>query len=201
MNAVVIEGDEPLHPDTSFDACELIATSPSGASGLRATILNLAVKGRLVPQNSNDEPADKLMERLFSRGPVRRTPTAAPEVYTAQTEAPYELPCGWLWAKLGDLIEGMGSGWSPACDDGPRVDTDRWAVLRTTAVQAMQFVPTEHKALPMRLAPRSDIEVKPGDVLVTRAGPVNRVGISCAIDETPHRLMLSDKIVRFRLRG
>jgi len=47
------------------------------------------------------------------------------------------------------------------------------------------------------LSPRPEIEVQDGDILITRAGPMNRVGISCWVDRAPPRLMLSDKIVRF----
>ena len=55
----------------------------------------------------------------------------------------------------------------------------------------------EHKVIPLKLSPRPEIEVKDGDILITRAGPMNRVGISCWVNSTPSRLMLSDKIVRF----
>jgi type I restriction enzyme, S subunit len=55
----------------------------------------------------------------------------------------------------------------------------------------------EHKVIPSKLTPRPDIEVKDGDILITRAGPMNRVGISCWVKNTPQHLMLSDKIVRF----
>ncbi len=91
----------------------------------------------------------------------------------------------------------MGSGWSPACDEGERSDPSQWAVLRTTAVQTNEYRPREHKVIPSKLSPRPEIEVKDGDILITRAGPMNRVGISCWVENTPPRLMLSDKIVRF----
>jgi type I restriction enzyme S subunit len=70
-------------------------------------------------------------------------------------------------------------------------------VLRTTAVQVNEYRAHEHKAIPSKLSPRPEIEVKDGDILITRAGPMNRVGISCWVNNTPPRLMLSDKIVRF----
>ena len=173
-------------------AFELIATAPSGAAMLRGLVLLLAVQGKLVPQFSQDELAETLLLRLSERrGPIGRAMSGP-----VATNAPYGLPVGWAWATLGDLVENMGSGWSPACDEGERSNVDRWAVLRTTAVQVMEYRPKEHKVLPSKLAPRPGIEVKGGDILVTRAGPMNRVGISCAVSETPARLMLSDKIVR-----
>ena len=183
----IVQGTLPL-----IREFELMATAPGGIAKLRELVLSLAVQGRLVSHLSHDEPAETLLQRLSA---LRCTVTHANRDQTSDG-APYELPCGWAWAAFGDLVENMGSGWSPACDEGERSEVDRWAVLKTTAVQVMQYRPNEHKALPVKLNPRPNIEVKPGDVLVTRAGPMNRVGISCAVGETPERLMLSDKIVR-----
>lgn len=177
---------------------DLVASAPGGVARLRELILSLAVQGKLVPQRANDEPAQALLIRIRYRA-SRQGAQVAEKLATPKV--PYDLPSSWCWAQLDDLVENMGSGWSPACDEGERTDPTRWAVLRTTAVQAMQFVPREHKAIPLKLSPRPDIEVKQGDILITRAGPMNRVGISCWVDETPSRLLLSDKIVRFHSAG
>jgi type I restriction enzyme S subunit len=61
----------------------------------------------------------------------------------------------------------------------------------------MQYLDYENKELPPNLKPRPEAEAKVGDILFTRAGPVNRVGISCLVDKTRPRLMISDKIIRF----
>lgn len=114
-------------------------------------------------------------------------------------EPPLNSPA-WTWSTLGIEVSGMDSGWSPICLDRPSPSTDVWAVLRTTAVQSLRYVPDENKELPATLEPRPEAEVKVGDVLFTRAGPMNRVGISCLVDATRPRLMLSDKIIRFRPR-
>ena len=113
------------------------------------------------------------------------------------------VPCetgrdAWTWSTLGQEVAGMDAGWSPACLDAPSPSDDVWGVLRTTAVQPLRYVQDENKELPSKFAPRSEAEVKAGDVLFTRAGPMNRVGISCLVDSTRPKLMLSDKIIRFR---
>ncbi|WP_419188497.1 restriction endonuclease subunit S [Stieleria bergensis] len=105
----------------------------------------------------------------------------------------------WRWERLGNLIELMDSGWSPACEPVPTVDETEWGVLKTTAVQSFRFHPEEHKRLPSGLVPRPEAEAKVGDLLITRAGPQNRVGISCLIKSVRPRLMISDKIIRFHL--
>jgi type I restriction enzyme S subunit len=175
---------------------DLLLDRPQAVDALEQTILQLAVRGLLVPQDPKDEPASELLLRvsqLNAANAGKKPKASAPEL----PSAPYELPTHWTWAQVGELVEHMGSGWSPACDEGERTDPTQWAVLRTTAVQTNEYRPREHKVIPSKLSPRPEIEVKDGDILITRAGPMNRVGISCWVENTPPHLMLSDKIVRF----
>jgi type I restriction enzyme S subunit len=175
----------------------LLATAPGGVARLRELILTLAVQGKLVPQDPSDESARDLLQRVAANAIVRSAKSHKASGGSDEIAAPYGLPDGWAWSRLGDIVENMGSGWSPACDEGERTDPTRWAVLRTTAVQVNEYRAREHKVIPSKLSPRPEIEVKDGDILITRAGPMNRVGISCWVNNTPPRLMLSDKIVRF----
>jgi type I restriction enzyme S subunit len=110
------------------------------------------------------------------------------------------LPAGWRMVKLQDVVSATDSGWSPSCPPEPTSGDEQWGVLRTTAVQRLSFQPEHHKRLPDTLAPRPELEVRAGDLLVTRAGPTQRVGVWCFVRETRPKLMLSDKIVRCRLR-
>lgn len=176
---------------------DLLATAPGGVARLRELILTLAVQGKLVPQDPADEPASGLLRRVAQNVAARLTKSSKAPTDEGVVPAPYEIPNGWAWVRLGEIVENMGSGWSPACDEGERSDPSQWAVLRTTAVQVNEYRAREHKVIPLKLSPRPDIEVKDGDILITRAGPMNRVGISCWVNNTPPRLMLSDKIVRF----
>lgn len=107
-------------------------------------------------------------------------------------------PASWIAAKLGEMIGPMDSGWSPACLEFPVRAVEAWGVLKTTAVQRLEFRPDENKELPATLQPRPAAECQSGDILITRAGPTNRVGICCYVSATPPHLMISDKIVRFR---
>jgi type I restriction enzyme S subunit len=177
----------------SFD---LLLDRPEAVDALEQTLFQLAVRGLLVPQDPKDESASLMLLRLSQLNAA--TAGKKPKARTNELpSAPYELPTHWTWAQLGELVEHMGSGWSPACNEGERAEPTQWAVLRTTAVQTNEYLPREHKVIPSKLSPRPEIEVKDGDILITRAGPMNRVGISCWVENTPPRLMLSDKIVRF----
>ncbi len=83
--------------------------NPYGVQKLRELILELAVRGRLVPQDPNDEPASVLLEkiaeeraRLVKEGKIRRQ-KKLPEI--AEEETPFGLPAGWEYSRLGCLFE------------------------------------------------------------------------------------------------
>jgi type I restriction enzyme, S subunit len=68
-------------------------------------------------------------------------------------------------------------------------------------VQQLVFDAAQNKRLPHKLKPRPQYQAEVGDILVTRAGPKNRVGISCVVDVPCPRLMISDKLIRFHPLG
>lgn len=180
----------------------LLASAPDGIQKLRGLILELAVRGKLVPQDPNDEPASELLKRiakerarLEAEGICKKS-KATPLV---DGDALYLLPNNWQWSALDPLVRVMDSGWSPACIETPSPSNDAWGVLKTTAVQTFEYLEYENKELPGHLEPRPECEVAAGDILITRAGPKNRVAISCLVESTRPRLMISDKIIRFHL--
>lgn len=108
-----------------------------------------------------------------------------------------EIPKSWEMVTISNIMEKIGSGWSPSCQEVP-ASNEQWGVLKTTAVVWDGYNEQQNKALPASLDPRSEIEVKQGDVLITRAGPIERVGVVVHVLNTRSKLMLSDKIIRLR---
>lgn len=96
---------------------------------------------------------------------------------------------------LGDVITDLENGWSPKCLDHPARD-GQWAVLKMGAVSFGTFDETQNKAIPPKLTPRADLEVKPGDWLISRANITRLVGASALVRQTRPALMLCDKIFR-----
>ena len=78
---------------------------------LRQKILDLAIHGKLVPQDPNDEPASVLLERikaekerLIKEGKIKRSKKSAKTADTPHYEnVPFEVPESWMWCKLDDL--------------------------------------------------------------------------------------------------
>ena len=104
------------HIDTWTTALQTRSTAGRGSSGkidlygikkLRELILELAVRGKLVPQDPNDEPASVLLERiaaekaeLVKQGKIKKQ-KPLPEI--SEEEKPFELPAGWEWVALQEI--------------------------------------------------------------------------------------------------
>ena len=87
---------------------------------LRQKILDLAIHGKLVPQDPNDEPASVLLERiraekerLIKEGKIKRSKKT--KATSDKPHYPYELPEGWVWCKLEDIAT-FGGGKTPSMD-------------------------------------------------------------------------------------
>ena len=96
---------------------DLIASAPDGVKRLRELILELAVRGKLVPQDPNDEPASELLKRiqaekarLVAEGKIRKDKTL-PAI--GEEEKPFELPAGWEWVRLGEIAHAITKGATP----------------------------------------------------------------------------------------
>ena len=99
---------------THFDQ---LMQSPASVQRLRRFILDLAVRGKLVPQNPNDEPASELLKRiakekarLVKAGESRRTVTLED---VTEDEEIFVIPEGWCWTRLGNIVTYMQRGKSP----------------------------------------------------------------------------------------
>ena len=88
---------------------------------LRQKILDLAIRGKLVPQDSNDEPASVLLERikaekerLIKEGKIKRSKKSAKTSDTPHYEnVPFEVPESWAWTTIEEICSKIGSGSTP----------------------------------------------------------------------------------------
>src|SRR5574344_1466835 len=92
----------------------------TGIKKLRELILELAVRGKLVPQDPNDEPASVLLERideekarLVKEGKIKKSKPLPP---ISEEEKPFALPDGWEWVRLGYLMPQFQNGVSSRGD-------------------------------------------------------------------------------------
>ncbi len=181
---------------THFD---VLLDRPEAVDALEQTILQLAVRGLLVPQDPTDEPASVLLQKirtekdhLIAQGKIKRDKPLPP---ITDEEKPFELPKGWAWVRMGSVVNASEAGWSPTCIGSPRT-AGKWGVLKVSAVSWGEFDAMANKELPVDLVPRPEYEVMDGDFLLSRANTAELVARSVVVKKAEPRLMLSDKIIR-----
>ncbi|EIZ9565855.1 restriction endonuclease subunit S [Shigella flexneri] len=87
---------------------DTLLTTEASVDALKQTILQLAVMGKLVPQDPNDEPASELLKRiaqekaqLVKEGKIKKQKPLPP---ISDEEKPFELPEGWEWCRIGNIV-------------------------------------------------------------------------------------------------
>ena len=104
----------------------------SAAAAVKSKILSLAIRGKLVPQDENDEPAGVLLERvraekerLAKAGKTKRGKGENAAPVSAHNSYYDNLPAGWAWARLGELgTTHIGLTYNPEKEVVPIVQTD-----------------------------------------------------------------------------
>ena len=105
---------------------------------LRQKILDLAIHGKLVPQDPNDEPASVLLERiraekkrLIAEGKIKRSKkSATSDTSHYKNEVPFEVPEGWCWTTIGEVSSSILYGVSESAKE-----TGAYKLLRITDIQ------------------------------------------------------------------
>lgn len=167
---------------------------------LRSSILSDAVSGRLVPQDPTDEPASMLLEqikaekeRLIKEGKLKRDKPLAP--ITAD-EIPYELPDGWVWCRLGEIIESLQNGLSKRDgESGPFV-----TVLRLADITNSKINLADTRSIRLNDNEQQKYSIHETDILITRVnGSVDIVGNFNTCISVINPLAYCDHFMRMRL--
>ena len=160
---------------THFD---LLLDRPQAVDALEQTILQLAVRGLLVPQDPADEPASALLkkirqekDRLIAAGQIKRDkPLAA----IAEDEHPFTLPTGWEWVRLGEIVlisSGVTLGRKTAIASPVSLP-----YLRVANVQRWQLNLTSMKEVVVDRSELDRFQLRSGDLLITEGGDWDKVG-------------------------
>ncbi|WP_418288256.1 restriction endonuclease subunit S [Leyella stercorea] len=152
---------------------------------LRQKILDLAIHGKLVPQDPNDEPASVLLERirdekerLIKEGKIKRpkkTKTTSDKPH--YENVPFEVPSSWVWTTVGDIAESnIGLTYKPSdiCDDGV-------PVYRSNNIQNRRIDKTELVRVNAKILDKQYLAV--GDLLICARNGSRRLVGKCALIE------------------
>ena len=116
--AALREADTPEEVEVAWnrfaERMDDLLCDPADIDPLRQAVLQLAVRGKLVPQDAGDEPASVLLERiaadkarLFEQKAIRKQKALPP---IGPDEIPFELPPGWEWCRIQDLSREVTDG-------------------------------------------------------------------------------------------
>lgn len=137
---------------------------------LRQKILDLAIRGKLVPQDPNDEPASVLLERiraekeqLIKEGKIKRSKKSAATDKSHYENVPFEIPENWCWVTGNDIFNAMISC-KPQGDEFKYIDID--------SIDNKNHRIISPKILKVKNAPsRASRYTQPGDVLFSMVRP------------------------------
>ena len=152
---------------------DLLLDRPEAIDALEQTLLQLAVRGLLVPQDPADEPASALLQkiraekdRLIATGQIKRDKPLPP---ITDEEKPFELPVGWEWVRLG-IVVGIERGGSPRPIEAFLTDEPdglNWIKIGDTEKGGKYITSVHQKIRPEGLSKTR--KVFPGDFLLTNS--------------------------------
>jgi len=171
----------------------LLAGAPNGIKKLRELILELAVRGKLVPQDRSDEPASELLKRiaeekarLVAEGKIKKQ---KPLAEIAEDEKPFELPRGWQWFRLAKGVIKLTDGEHlspPKAPSGMPLLTAKDVTDSGVLFESTQFVTVENG-----LKYRERCNPDRGDILICSRGTIGR----CAAVETDQVFCLMGSVI------
>ncbi len=163
---------------THFD---VLLDRPEAVDALEQTILQLAVRGLLVPQDPTDEPASALLQKirtekdhLIAQGKIKRD---KPLLHITDEEKPFELPQGWEWVRIGQLAEIKGGKRLPAGHTFSEQKTPH-AYIQVTNMKQGTVVTENLKYLkPDTFMGIKNYTIGMDDLYITIAGTIGQVGM------------------------
>lgn len=176
------------HFDTAFAA-------PDGIKKLRELILTLAMQGKLVPQDSNDQPANELLkeieaekQRLVAEGQIKKPKPLLP---LTEQEKPYALPKEWKWVRFGEIAQ-HNSG--KTLDGGRNTGLPR-RYITTSNVYWGKFQLNNVREMLIREDELDKCSARKGDLLICEGGEAGRA----AVWELPEEICFQNHVHRARL--
>lgn len=159
-------------------------------------VLDLAIRGKLVPQDSQDEPASVLLEKIKEEKAQlikeKKIKKSKPLLEITAEEKPFEIPESWEWVRLGEISASVQYGFTASAKN-----TGSVKLLRITDIQNNNV---NWDKVPFCDVPESKIpnlELHKDDILIARTG--GTVGKSFRIKSLPPKAVSASYLIRTRL--
>jgi type I restriction enzyme S subunit len=185
-----------MNAERLLEHYEKIAEAPDAIPKLRRFILDLAVRGKLVPQDPNDEPAEELLKRieaekkrLINEGVVK--PDNKKASGKKQTED-VDLPCGWAATQLAFISNRIHYGYTASADAAIR----NVRLLRITDIQDNSV---NWDSVPGCIIDSDDVgqyQLVKGDILIARTG--GTIGKTFLVSNAPVTAVFASYLIRLQ---
>lgn len=187
------------HARFYFNRLPRLTTRQEHIQQLRQTILNLAVRGKLVPQDPNDEPASELLKRIQAEKARLVKAGEAKEqkqqCVDADINKPFDIPKTWRWVSLGEIAFGFRYGTSVKCSYEPTGQP----VLRIPNIDNGRISIEGLKFGPLSAREAKDLQLQLGDILMVRSnGSLNLVGRPALVEAHAVGFCYAGYLVRVR---
>ena len=159
-----------------------LTTRTDQIKALRQTILSLAVRGKLVEQDPNDEPASELLKRIAAekarlvkekRSRPRRVNTPA-----ICSDVPFDLPTGWCPAKIEQILVEIQTGPFGSSLHQSDYQLGGTPVINPASIQNERIVPVDKMAVGRVMLERlASFKLRTGDVIMGRRGEMGRCAV------------------------
>lgn len=184
------------------------------AQQLKNSILQMAVQGKLVPQDPNDEPASVLLERiraekeqLIKEKKIKKEKNPSVifrgadnlpyekvrknEPVCIADEVPFEIPESWEWVRWATLSESIQYGYNAPAQENGRIKMVRISDIQDNSVlwETVPYCDIRESEIDAYL-------LKPNDILFTRTG--GTVGKSYLVQEVPEEAIYAGYLIRTR---
>ena len=181
---------------------------------LKNSILQMAVQGKLVPQDPNDEPASVLLERiraekeqLIKEGKIKKEKNPSiifrgadnlpyekigkNEPVCIADDVPFEIPESWEWVRWGTLSESIQYGYNAPAQENGRIKMVRISDIQDNSVmwETVPYCDIKEGEIDAYL-------LKPNDILFARTG--GTVGKSYLVQEVPEEAIYAGYLIRTR---
>jgi len=175
---------------------DILFTAEQSIDQLKQTILQLAVMGKLVPQDPNDEPASVLLEkiakektRLIKEGKIKKQ---EPLLGIVEGEKPFELPEGWEWTRLGNLSANIHYGYTASADHG------------NSGIRLLRITDIQNDSVNWETVPGCEIEedkandylLENNDILIARTG--GTIGKSYLVEDIDIKAVFASYLIRIK---
>lgn len=167
-----------MTPRDLIAAFEAVADAPDGIKRLRELVLQLAVRGKLVPQDPKDEPATRLLAKISAKRDPRTTDGMKRRSSFSADDAPFAAPRGWALVAFGEVFVDIFTGpFGTSLKAAEYVD-EGTPIVNPQNIRDGVVVPTKGTFVgPSTVARLSSFILRERDIVVARRGEMGRCAV------------------------